>query len=324
MINKSNLKVLIALAFTLLAIAIPWEEFRSSNFADRQVYLEYAAYGTNRLDYVDFDAATSYIVNEALWHLLIKLYTLQEGFNVEEFFQLISIFSLAVFSIFIVKRFHPAWLLLLLNPLVLDFVLSQYRSALALGLIGLAVIINRRYFSAILLILVPFIHTASLIFIAFILAAKVLARFVRDNQVSWRHAIILSCFVGVLAALVTGPFRETILTAFNDRRAVYNAETASTFLYSSFWMMLLGMIFLQKKTYFENPVNLYSIAILSLVTVNYFTAGYSTRFLAASFPALMSSMLSMSKNHRSFAVGIYSLYVAVQWLFWSGTRSYLF
>src|SRR5687768_8631548 len=120
-IKKSQLRLAAALLFALITVMIPWAELRSMDFADRQVYLEYVSYGTNRLEYLEFTGIASYISNESLWHLILKFCTTQNYISAEEFFQLLSVFTLSIFSVFMVRRFHPAWLLLLLNPLVLDF-----------------------------------------------------------------------------------------------------------------------------------------------------------------------------------------------------------
>lgn len=315
-VRKYPLQIVGILLFVAVMVSIPWEKIYGSAFRDKQVYFDYFLYGTSILEFRDFNAVLDYVVHEFLWHSLISMLVGELGISIEIVFLAISALTLAVFSYLLVTRHGIASLILLVNPLVIDLVFSQFRSSLAISLLGLAYLLKGRTLAYLFIGLSIFIHTAALLFIFMYISVIFAQKFFSGKRSITTVEFSVLCCIGFTVSLLIGPLRETILSAIGDRRAEYT-DASSTFLYSSFWIFLLLAIGMRTKTCLQNDIQRYSVVILSLVTMNTFVGAYSTRFLAASFPMLMSTILSIRGNYyRLFILSTFCVYMAAQWLFW--------
>src|SRR5690606_17827686 len=112
----------------------------------------------------------SYISSEFLWVVLIQ--NLQVlNLNVED---ILLIFSFVTFSVFIYFLFISTsnfilTTILIINPLIIDFVMSQVRNSFALSIIIIAFLCKHKQIRYILLVISSMIHSSSLIFIVLIL-----------------------------------------------------------------------------------------------------------------------------------------------------------
>lgn len=305
--------------FSAIASLIPWPEvFRSIygySMVDREVYNEYFLYGENVLHFKEFSGVLSYFVNEFLWHYGVSLF-LSWGVGLDEIFLAITFLVFFSFGRLVLKGCGPWALLLLLNPLVIDFAFSQLRLALGVSILIWAYLLVERYrLLAVLLSLAAlFVHSAVAIFLFIYVAVVALEGFSHRLDLKSFVEWLMLFSVGAAISLVIGPLRESILTAIGDRRAEYS-DMASTLQYSMFWILLLALSLLFSARLVRDRVNKYSIVILSIVAVNVIHGGYSARFLAAAFPFLISTVLSFKGHGRIVVLG-FVVYAGLQWLYW--------
>ncbi|WBL63469.1 hypothetical protein [Thauera sp. WB-2] len=318
-VRRDVFNIVLLFIFSVLAALVPWPEiFRSINgypMVDREVYTEYFLYGKNVLEYKEFSGVLSYYTNEFLWHFGVGL-LLASGVELADVFLVISFILYFSFGLLVLREKSPWALLLIVNPLVVDFAFSQLRLALAVSLLIWSYLSygRCRTLSSVFLIASLFIHSATAIFVAIYFVVRFLswASGYSNLKVSVEFAVLF--FTGALISIAIGPLREVILSAIGDRRVDY-PDMASSVQYSLFWIGLLGMSFVFAKNVIQSEVNRYAIVIISIVAVNVLHGGYSTRFLAAAFPFLLNLVLSFGGAAR-FVPWFFGFYAGLQWLYW--------
>lgn len=316
-LNPAN--TLACLLFSLAYVSIPWPElFESVNgypMTDRIVYQVQILTGNLYIDYSGYDSKMSYITGEYLWQLALKFLSRQAGLSPDAIFGGVSVIVIFAFSLTITRSIGLPWIVLLLNPLVVNFAFSQLRLALAVGLalIFLNFYINRPFRAAVMAVALSMVHTATILFFFMGGAAKLIAA-----KSAWSRkyvALVPLILSGIVVALLIGPARETILGLAGDRRAAYN-DLSSTGFYLSFWVVLLFVLFYRWKATSNRFETAFTISILSLVATNLVTGGYSTRFIAAAFPFLIISMASLDAKYRAIVLFSFGIYALSQWAYW--------
>jgi len=310
---------LISILYAMAVVSIPWPNIFKAiygyPFIDRSNYLNYILYRQSVLETHEFKTVLDFISGEYLWHYLIRFIVHQE-IPAEVFFYSITVLSLTIFSYFLVSRHGIFSLFLLLNPLIIDLTFSQLRIALALSILLLCYIINKNYFTIIAIIISLLIHTASVLFILMFFYSAFLYKHLHNIKYGYYSAFLLLSVAGVIISLCIGPFREQILTLIGDRRALYN-DMSSSLLYLSFWIFLFVIMGIKAKKYLNTEIQYFTVIILALVTVSPFTGAYSSRFIASSFPCLISTILiNWHKKYGIFVLSIFMFYSLTQWLFW--------
>lgn len=316
--TKNYVDLCTAFIFTTAMVLIPWEELQGYAFVDRKRYIDYFLYQESVLEYKKFSVLVDYVIHEWLWHFLVAKLIHDLGISINTVFLAISAFNLFVFSLFLVVRQGAFSVLLLFNPLLVTFAFDQLRMALAYSLLVVAYMVPKPFLVVMLVLIAVFIHTATILFLAMYIAIKVIEQ-LTANEGSNKFVICLTLFIlGIAVSLVIGPLREAILGYLGDRRANLSGSIASSFLYTSFWVGLLGLFVFQPKSFYENEVNCYSVVILSLVSCNLITGGYTLRFLSAALPMMLVSILNMAPNAKLFGIICFVGYAIFQWLYYSG------
>lgn len=320
-IKKRTLREIYLIVFSIVVAAIPWPKiFQSVNhypMVDREVYREYFLYQTNVLDYLSLESAISYISAEFLWHLSIGKLIDGAGVPVEIVFISISFLTIFTFSRIIYKHAGAYALPLIVNPLVVDLAFSQLRLALAVSILGICHLVRGKYRSLAfaLAFITPFIHTASLIFLA-IYAAVICMRLITEKYKKNQKFELLGLIgLGAFISILIGPLREIILSSIGDRRADYHDMSSSTF-YSLFWMLILVPICINYRNLLKYDFSRYTIVILSIVSVNVIHGGYSTRFLAAALPFIIATLINIRGNTSISVFLAFVTYSSIQWLYW--------
>lgn len=319
MTRRDYERSLFIITFSLIFSFLPWENIWYSthgyNFIDREVYrdifLNQPPYG----EPCSFSSIVECISNERLWDYVVR-FLIGQGVQLEYIFQSISFLLIAAFCFFLAKKVANGWpFFLLFNPLVIELAFSQLRLSLALSLLYFAYLSKAKSLRMLLAFCSIFIHTASVLFIAMYIFAYssgnklVLAR-------GKCFVIFILALTGGVFSLLLGPLRELILSYVGDRRAQYQ-DLSSSVLYSLFWVGLLGCSLFQQGRFLDRLENRFSIIILSLVAFNILYSGYSTRFIAASFPVIICYMLNMSREYRVIVVSMFIYYTYAQWVYWA-------
>lgn len=305
--------------YVLAMLIIPWSEIQGFEFVDRVRYINYFLYKVNILEYSEFNNIIDYIKHEALWHFMVSTLVHKFGISIETVFILISAFCLTTTSFFLVRRSGCFSVALLFSPLLVTLAFSQLRMALAYSMLLLAYMLRKPLIAVVLILPALFIHTSMLLFIGIFLALKAF-EYLNNKKGFSGFTVYLGCvLVGVAISIAIGPLRDVILGSVGDRRAAHDYITSSV-LYMLYWVGLFGLTVLQRKSFYLKEVNQFSIIILSVVTANLFTGGYSLRFLSIGLPILMVTMLDMDKDKKKIALIFYTVYLLFQWVYWAKIR----
>lgn len=319
-VKKETLKIWYIFFYSILFVLIPWERIRSLSFTDRENYLEYAYYGINVLEFRDFNTIYSYVFNEWLWHFIIK--NVGNYMPYEYFFTLVSFSIIFCMAYFLVRNTSIFSLIFLFNPLVVDLALSQYRISLAIVFISLALFFsNNKILRILFLFIAMLIHTSSVIFILIFIIIKIVGLF------NWKkiNPLYIYILIGFFLSFLMSGYLSSILQFFGDRRDYSDvSRITSSFVYTSFWLVVLIFLVLNNMSYFNKTNKLktisygYSLVVLSMVSANIIFGGYSTRFLAVSFPVIIKAISETQFKIKLIIFFLYSIYVGVQWWFWIG------
>lgn len=291
---------------------------------DRQVYIEKFDLGDTVFAYFDYNTFLSYFTSEYTWEFLVKL--ILDGnipIHYDVFFQIISTIYIITASIMLYRRGGYFAILLMANPLIFDLAYSQLRSALAISFLYIIYLFRPKnnLVTIAVCLFAATIHTATLIFVgAYLLCMATADEGGRLSRWSRELRLLIVVAAGVLVGLAIGPLRESLLTLVGDRRAEYQDLSSSVF-YLSFWVILFGIFLLNYREVFRSIEGRIAILILSVVSVNIFTAGYSLRFLAIAYPFVMSAILMSRPSVRIYTLCLFGVYAIAQWYYYMTSLS---
>lgn len=316
-VSKNNLLIpLISIVVSLFLSLMPWDKLRGAEYYDRSVYVNYIDNVSNKINWFDFDGILTKITFEYGWHLFLKYCTEVLQLNSTIILFIISFLIFFCSSIFVIKR-HGYWaFVFLLNPVFIDFCYSQMRLAFTMALIYIAYYFRtqKNLIYIPLLAVTPFIHTSSVLFIFLFAAATYIEKLKFPENIGKTNLAIICGFV---VAILTGPLMSIILGGIGDRRAEY-ADFGSPILYMAFYLVLFPYFLL--KGYLEksdkNFTFYFAIMILSLIALNTVFSGYSSRFLAATFPIIISALLAVKGKEKPLILISYIAFTSLLWIFW--------
>lgn len=317
--RRDLFNIVLLFIFSVLAALVPWPEIFRSIYGypmvDREVYTEYFLYGTSVLDYKEFSGVLTYYTGEFLWHFGVRSLA-SVGIDLPDIFLVISFLLYFSFGFLVLRENSPWALLLVINPLVVDFAFSQLRLALAISLLIWSYLTYRRFVlvSLVLMVASLFVHSATAIFIIIFYVVRFLDWYSRSRGLKISTELAGLFITGAVISIAIGPLREVVLSAIGDRRVDY-PDMASSLQYSLFWIGLLGVSLVFAAGVMQSEMNRYAIVVASIVAVNVLHGGYSTRFLAAAFPFLLNLILSF-RGAASIVFWLFVLYSALQWLYW--------
>lgn len=306
--------LLTSVIFALIILFTPWESFKENAFFDKSNYLEYALYGTNALEFRSFDSVFSYISQEWLWHFIIL--NIKDYMPYEIFFNGVSFISLLSIAYYMLRRNSLLSILLLINPLIINLVMSQYRISFAMSIVLTAIIFKKNKIIRNLLVAAAcLIHTSTVLFVfSYILIVFLNKKLIRRPYL-YNFCLIM---IGMSISLMLSGFVDVILEAIGDRRTDYAIDDLSSSLsYLSFWIIsfiLVVINYLNRR--FEYLYESVALVVLSNIAFNAIFGGYSTRVLAVFFPVIMSTLLHLKPSYRIPLIFLFFLYSVLQWYFW--------
>lgn len=303
------LSLLFALVFQLPDWPGIFEAIYGYPMIDRLVYENKLLDYDLPVDYIFDPDLLTYFTREWLWNWSIANLNRELGWTPDQIFLIVTILVLWRFTFEIATRAGWIYVLLLVNPLVVDFAFSQLRLAFAIAVLSFFWRRQRGKVATIIAYLVCCsIHTAIILFAAMHLAAHYFASPAR------RFTIFL-CLTGVLISILIAPLRETILGAVGDRRAE-SPEMESSLLYLSFWIVMWALLLARQEKTVTSLDGRYALVILSIAAANLITGGYSTRFIVAGFPSLIIAMRNWPSKPVGLPVLLFLPYAGTQWLYW--------
>lgn len=135
--SKSKLSYLFIFIVSLFFSFFPLELIKGKVFIDRQFYIDYLTYYSNRLEKLDLYKVSDYISNEWLWHEILFFLKDNLYFSPNLVFSLISFFCFFIAALIVYSKTNNIfWIFLLFNPIFIDFYYSQLRLAFAFSLWG--------------------------------------------------------------------------------------------------------------------------------------------------------------------------------------------
>lgn len=308
---------LAALLFSALFVSIPWYDWRPRKFKDVHAYL-------SRMEFLrtgaDFDTENlgriEYVFTEPLWsHILAVL----DGLFDEPMDALlvVSFVVMLAFSNFLFTRANP-WLgsILLLNPLVIDLLIAQVRSALASALCLIATSLRRRVLVVPLVLAATLIHSLTFVFIGTYLVAKFLERRQRNLDYFTCGASALLC--GIAISITIGLGHTVFLSAVQDRRALIEHTTGDTVAYCIYWMLLAVAIAFNRRS--DSPIapwnDFYVITMLSIPFCMTFFTVPSARLIPLAFPLILASVFARHSTMRTYLLASLCAYQFLQFIYW--------
>lgn len=312
-----------AFLYSFCFILIPWESmFPLGYFIDKSVYLKrMLAFSEGRELYVfDNITLTSWVTNELGWAYLLLFFS-NLNFNHEWFLKSISFFIVFVNLFFVVTRINKFNVfilfiisLLFINPIFVDFSMSQIRSAFCLSIFLVFLMLyesNKKTISLFFLSVVPIIHTIGIVLISFYFLYLLLKRFSLNMLQGQYFPVVL----GLLFSLFMFVGWHYVLSYLGDRRAEYS-DMSSSLKYMIFWVFLLFAFVLLKIKCVESYIFL-GMLLLSIAVFNTIFSLYSSRFIALGFVFIIPIFFMIRKPMYFYTIVLaYMSFTLVQWFFW--------
>lgn len=311
---SSAVKAICAVLFSSLYILIPWESISvNPKFADLDNYLE-AIERFSSAGHIETLGGLVWFLSEPGWRVVLAPIGLY--FNDP----LAGLLLVSWFCAFTVLRFigrragFALSLIVIFNPLVIDLLFSQVRSAFALSLLLIAIDARSRVVRWSLVFYACTVHTVSLVLVGCYFIAVFLER-----REGYRVLNGLCCLAfAVVLALLLSYGREALLSALGDRRAEYDVELPSI-LFVLFWMCWAIVLTFSPSAVFRSSWQWSDGLVVILFSLAFFMALFSSngiRFVSLALPLLACSLNLVKPAPKLLASTILVGYQFVQFVYW--------
>ena len=262
------------------------------------------------------DGILDYAFSELGWQLIVR-FLFYQGFQFDDAFFFISVLALATTTYVVLTRTRSFLVLLLfVNPALIDFYISQVRSALAFAIMLVAV--QRRLPIALLgIAIASTIHTSMLL-----MAVPVVLNFIREKlagggsgETSPSHFWPL---IGLAAAILLSTFQVYILDFFEDRRASYVlSDLGAGTLFTLGWSLVGIAFYLCTRS--RSTMSGIAVAFLLGMFLGASLYGlYSHRYIPYFLQFMMLSLgaAGTPKESRIVFVAFYAAFSLVYFNYW--------
>lgn len=309
-------RFLISAAFALFYVWIPWPQIwlniTGVPMWDREVYIRQTLDGDLIYDHTEYIQTWDFITNEYLWGWILRnLYSL--GVEPEIIFDSVGFLFIFLSSLIVLSRLPIAFLLFLVNPLVIGLAFSQSRIALMICVMYLAYFSAKRWrvLSMILIGLTPLIHTSAPLFL---LLYFVSTAHIKKNPLT--RTPLLPILAGVLVSALSGPLMSSILTMLNDRRAGEYQDMSSGPLFLLMWaLVMIYLIRIWPQIRVDEFCSV-GLAVMALATSSLVFDSYASRFLAVLFPVILVALCQNYTMRRrvDLILILFSIYIILLWV----------
>ncbi|MYM82946.1 hypothetical protein GTP44_13385 [Duganella sp. FT50W] len=313
--NREQASYLSTLFLALFFVLFPWEEVFNVSFFDIPFYLVRID-GLLRGDeaYLSYTFA-QWVSSEPLWGKMLLLI----GSTFDQPMTgllIVSFCCIAVFSTLTFSRFNIALgTFFLLNPLVVDLIMSQVRSALSVSILLIAFNTKRRVLVIALVGTAVLIHTIGFVLVTTYVFCHFAVRL--EKKFGYRLAALATLAYATLIAMALSIGRAAILEGSGDRRIEYGTDTNSV-AYLIFWFALGIALMLTKrdqeaqKTWSDH----YAIVVLTLPFLMMALGANGIRFVALGFPLILHALGNRTERIRNILLGALFSYQLVQYYYW--------
>jgi hypothetical protein len=307
MTNKTYNLYIISLFYAIfITYIVPWTSIYHGDFLDIGNYLrriEYLHVGGNEASHTGF----SWLLSEPLWKYII----IGIGFTFDDYrlaLYLISILIVFLYSLFLFKRVsYPIAMILLFNPMFIDLVMAQVRSALAFSLLLLAYDLRSKKWSIIVTIISILIHASMPLFILiYFLLYKL------NKSVSPKKYYLITIVTALLFAIFMKYGVNILLTILGDRHAGYeNTIVGASLSYSIVWFAI--GLFVATFATFENEndriIAGYAITMTSFFFFSSLLGNFAQRYVALTIPLIIISISYLPKHYRQGTYALLFMYI---------------
>ncbi len=308
--SETRIILLWTLIFALVFVNLPWQIIKGAEFTDIGNYIRRfnsdldLSFSFNKIGFLKV------FTSEYLWAVII-VHLKGLGLPLIQVFKCISFFSIFSLGYFTLKKSKNYLLssLLLLNPLLVDFVMSQIRNSFALAILVLALLCENKWLKISLLIASCMIHSSAIVILFLIF---VLNRFTYEEKYKNLAALV---FVGISVAFTLSIGKTYILELLGDRRAAI-VQPQSSILYSIFWVLYLCLIVYLKKLLVQDIYTKMSFTLILVFFASVVFGIYASRYLAIVLPFLIIAILSFQKTNRNILSGILFFYQLILFVYW--------
>lgn len=252
-----------------------WSDIRAYEQSFRDVYYYYQA-----LNLSFIESFTS----EVLW-LYIVQYLLVFNITVVQALYIISLVSCTLIANFVLlstKRFYS--LLLLINPIFIDFIIGQVRSSFAISLLFSSFLVRSEVLRFIIIVTSSAIHFGSALFGAMYYIYFFAKRLdVLKRLMEFKSFVIV---VSGIIALFTETWRTVVLTALGDRRATTLIDFQSSTLLAVGWLLFLASYAFTGRDRQSSFAYFFFSTNALLFFVSTLNGNYASRYVAVAFPIL--------------------------------------
>jgi len=308
-----------SLFFALFIVFMPWEWMRGDEFADLVNYTtriyDLRDYGMRAFQWDD--TVMGWLKFEFLWFALL---TVVARLDVEP---TVFLSSVTFVSAFLTHRFLRQYIgallagIVLANPISIDLMSSQIRSALAfsffLALAGGTSSGRLAWLRWGAMLALPFIHTAMTMILAIFAGAKIITILPRLSPVM--RTVLITCGAAIMVVVVA-TFLPTLADEAGDRRqlADYGNKTAA---YVMFWL-LLGIALAASAA--RRNAHSWEYAFATFITLFGSLAEFLSlpgfRFVALAIPVIFAAMPLMKRELRQGAIVMTAAYSVLLVYYW--------
>ncbi|WP_341659362.1 EpsG family protein [Vibrio sp.] len=298
-------------------VLIPWQVIRDYPFVDIINYV--ARYNLmiendSAFGFAQVGSIKGYIFSEALWAYFLYI---AGKFNLSPYLFLYSVSFLCCFLIswFTISRIKSlVYAILLINPLLIDLVMSQQRSALMFVMVLAAIACYERHkIIFFLLFCVSFsVHMSSIILFSFLTLSMLFGKFTFHKNENVNTLIIFQIIMFGSLVVIVG--QDAVLAIIGDRRAYSNSGSQSL-IYASAWGALL-VLFIVFSKHERNGLFFFTVSLMSLFVISTLFNAYSSRYLAFAFPFILIYLSHLRDEIRLPFLSIILSYILFQWALW--------
>ncbi len=307
MTNKTYNLYFISLFYAILiTYIVPWDIIYHGDFIDITNYL-------NRIEYLHeggnegVHTGISWLLNEPVWkYVIIGIGLVFDDYRLALY--LISILIVFLYALFLFKRVdYYIGMIFLFNPMFIDLVMAQIRSAFAFALLLLAYDLRSQKWKIIVAITSFLIHTSMPLFIIIYFLLQKL-----NHMVASKKYYLITIFAAFFIALFIRYGVDILLTFLGDRRAGYDDIIEGASLSYSIVWFTIGLIVATFAT-FENEkqriIAGYAITMTSFFFFSSLMGNFAQRFVALTMPLIIISVGYLPKHYKQGTYVLFFLYI---------------
>lgn len=305
-----------SVAIATLYILIPWESMSGRpKFADLDNYLDAIGLVASVQGFQS-GSGLAWLFAEPGWTLVLLPIALFAD-DPQRALLGISWLCAIAFLWFMHRRAGAALsLIVMFNPLVIDLLFSQVRSASAMALLLIALGSRSRLLKSVLIVYACTVHSVILILLGCYVVAVILERSTSLRGRFIRGAICIG--IALILAWTLSYGREALFLAIGDRRAEYDVDPGSV-LFVSFWMCWALAATSTHSRMYRAPWHWSEGFVVMLLSLAFFMAVFSTngvRFVSLALPLLACSLNLVRPTLRTVAATALLGYQAIQFSYW--------